>query len=170
MNKWKSLINFTKTITSRWARAEAIKRNKEIRELTKCMNNLDMDNETFIELTEEFNSFEIEKYKIKTELYKFKIKFDNKNLLKFKAQMNTANRTMKKLIIENSKGYAPTVLGPVLGPIKVLGPVLGPTKVLGPVPGPTIVLGPVLGPTKVLGPVLGPTKVLGPVLGLLFLS
>ena len=102
MSKWNSLVNFTKIITSKWARTESVKRNTEIRELSKCMNNLDIDNEAFNELTEEFKGFEIEKYKIKTELYKFKNKFDNKNLLKFKAQLNTANRTMKKLVIENS--------------------------------------------------------------------
>ena len=102
MSKWGSLTIYTKTITSKWARVASEKRNSEIRALSKCMNNLDIDNETFNEIAEEFNQYEIEKYKIKTELYKFKNKFDNKNLLKFKAQINTSNRTMKKLIIEES--------------------------------------------------------------------
>ena len=101
-SKWRSLTKYTKTITSKWARVTSEKRNAEIRAFTKCMNNLDIDNETFNEITEEFNQYEIEKYKIKTELYKFKNKFENKNLLKFKAQINTSNRTMKRLIVEES--------------------------------------------------------------------
>ena len=101
MNKWKTPVNFTKTITSKWARIEANKRNAEVLNLVKCINNFDLDNEAFNELAEEFNEYEIEKYKIKTELYKFKNKFDNKNLLKYKARINMSNRTMKKIIIEN---------------------------------------------------------------------
>ena len=69
--------------------------------LVKCMNNLSLDNDSYNELSEEFNGYEVEKYKIKTELYKFKNKFENKNLLKYKAKMNLSSRTMKKIIIEN---------------------------------------------------------------------
>ena len=101
MNKWISLVNYTKKITSVWARNEAVKRNNENMKLIRCMNNLELDNDTYNELAEEFNRFEIEKYKIKTELYKFKNKFENKRLLKYKAQQNTSNRTMKKIKIEN---------------------------------------------------------------------
>ena len=68
--------------------------------LTQCLNNLELDNESFNELSEEFNRYETEKYKIKTELYKFKNKFENKRLLKYRAQYNCSNRTMKKLVIE----------------------------------------------------------------------
>ena len=101
MNKWISLVNYTKKITSLWARNEAVKRNNENSKLNRCMNNLDLDNNTYNKLSEEFNRFEIEKYKIKTELYKFKNEFENKRLLKYKAQQNTSNRTMKKLKIDN---------------------------------------------------------------------
>ena len=102
MNKWVSLLNYTKTITSKWERAEAEKKSSEIRNLIKCMNNLEVDNDSYNELVEEFNVYEIEKYKIKTELYKFKNKFDNKGLLKYKAQVNMSNRTMKKITIDNT--------------------------------------------------------------------
>ena len=69
--------------------------------LAQCINNLDLDNEAFSELAEEYNNYTIEKFKIKTELHKFMNKLENKNLLKYKAQVNMSNRTMKKLIIED---------------------------------------------------------------------
>ena len=100
-NKWTTLVNFTKKITSVWARIEANKRSNENAKLIRCMNNLDLDNDAYNKLAEEFNRYEIEKYKIKTELYKFKNKFENKRLLKYKAQQNTTNRTMKKIRIED---------------------------------------------------------------------
>ena len=102
MNKWATLINFTKKITSKWARAEAEKRNIENLKLTQCMENLDLDNGTYNDLSEEYDRYEIEKYKLKTELYKFKNKFENKNLLKYKAQLNVSNRTMKKIKIDET--------------------------------------------------------------------
>ena len=101
MNKWITLVNYTKKITAKWARARAEERKSERMKLTQCMNNLELDNDAFNELSDEFNRFEIEKYKIKTELYKFKNKFENKKLLKYKAQFNCSNRMMKKLVIEN---------------------------------------------------------------------
>ena len=101
MNKWSTLVNFTKKITSGWARAQAEDMRREKMKLTHCLNNLELDNESFNELSEEFNKYETEKYKIKTELYKFKNKFENKRLLKYRSQFNCSNRTMKKLIIED---------------------------------------------------------------------
>ena len=68
MNKWTSLVNFTKKITSKWARIESAKRNIENLKLTQSMENLDLDNGTYNELSEEYNRYEIEKYKLKTEL------------------------------------------------------------------------------------------------------
>ena len=100
MNKWTTLVNYTKKITSAWARKTCEERKSEIMNLNRCMNNLNLDNETFNELAEEFGRYEIEKYKIKTELYKFKNKFENKRLLKYKAHQNMSNRTMKKIKIE----------------------------------------------------------------------
>ena len=101
MNKWSTLVNFTKKITSKWARYEATKRNIENLKLSQCMENLDLDNGTYNDLSEEYNRYEIDKYKLKTELYKFKNKFENKGLLKYKAQSNVSNRTMIKLKIED---------------------------------------------------------------------
>ena len=101
MNKWLTLTNYTKKITLGWARAQAEKMRSEKMKLTQCMNNLELDNESFNELSEEFNKYETEKYKIKTELYKFNNKLKNKRQLKYRAQYDCSNRTMKKLIIED---------------------------------------------------------------------
>ena len=101
MNKWDTLVNYTKKITSRWARNQAELMKKEKMKLSQCLNNLKIDNDTFNELSEEFNKYETIKFKIKTELYKFKNKFENKGLLKYRAQYNASNRTMKKLVIED---------------------------------------------------------------------
>ena len=99
MNKWTTLVNYTKKITSGWARNQAELMRKEKMKLSQCLNDLELDNESFNELSEEFNRYETEKYKIKTEQYKFKNKFENKRLLKYRAQYNSSNRTMKKLVI-----------------------------------------------------------------------
>ena len=100
MNKWITLTNYVKKITSGWARKQADLLKKEKIKLSQCLYNLELDNDSFNELSEEFNKYETEKYKIKTELYKFKNKFENKRLLKYRAQFNTSNRTMKKLTFE----------------------------------------------------------------------
>ena len=78
MNKWTTLVNYTKKITSGSARAQAENMKKEKMKLTQCLNNLELDNDSFNELSEEFNRYETEKYKIKTELNKFKNKFEIK--------------------------------------------------------------------------------------------
>ena len=51
MNKWTTLINYVKKITSSWARQQADQMKKEKIKLSQCLNNLELDNDSFNELS-----------------------------------------------------------------------------------------------------------------------